>query len=122
MSLISLEAAALSPYAFVSRLWKKLPIDKHIPMMPVATRIFNPRCSESVKLVNLELIPGGRFLLTVNSKDFIQLWDLGYSLNTVISTKPLASIKVSGVIDLRTQPTLDGTGIRVLIYSSSPAM
>ncbi|KAH6905544.1 hypothetical protein BKA70DRAFT_1564956 [Coprinopsis sp. MPI-PUGE-AT-0042] len=88
---------------------------------PLQTRLFSPRPSRSeavLEIHGLELVPGGRYLITYTVLKGVYLWDLGY--NTMIAAKsiPLAHLPIP--FDFAWWPicpTEDRKGIQITFQS-----
>lgn len=80
----------------------------------------SPALYPSLQLGKFEiatLVPGGRFLFTATT-GLVQLWDLGFSPESMIRERPVVSMLVEGLWDewqLCLQPTSDGEGIVMLL-------
>ena len=65
-------------------------------------------------------MPGGRYILTISYKDtsyLIGLWDIGFSMDSVIPSHPVVSkrFKEHIVVILGLQPTTTGDGLLVML-------
>jgi len=117
MTLPQLEHAATSPMRFLTRLRRDLPTE---PIRPVCTRVLTKLPAES-EFEGTFLIPGGRFLITRSSRHLVELWDLGFTPDSVISSQPVASLQFTegNVLMLGVQPTGDGLGISMMVEVKS---
>ncbi|KAG6819982.1 hypothetical protein H0H93_006812 [Arthromyces matolae] len=82
MTSAEMEHAAISPYHFATLLEKRA-------VVPLATRLLHLRHRS---LVDIHLVPGGRFLLTLGRDMTIDLWDLGYNPGSLIRYLPIATL------------------------------
>jgi hypothetical protein len=106
MSLRQLEHIATSP----SRLLRQFQQDLSSNVIsPLATRILQARPPKGVAvstthewwgerdITSMHLMPGGRFLV-FSTREYLQLWDLGFNQDSIISPYPLASLPISGEV------------------------
>ncbi|KAG6819983.1 hypothetical protein H0H93_006813 [Arthromyces matolae] len=84
MSQAEIESAATSPCRFASLLKKG-------EVSPQATRLLQLRRNKPI--VDMHLVPGGRFLLTQHGDLTINLWDLGCTPASKIPSSPIASLQ-----------------------------
>lgn len=95
MSLLELEHAALSPHRFVKSIKATENAD---PVRPYQNRSVpchkraSPNFNEVHRAEIIGLIPGGRFLLTSDTRSGMCLWDLGYNANIPIKPFPIATL------------------------------
>ncbi|KAG6908058.1 hypothetical protein DXG01_006364 [Tephrocybe rancida] len=92
MTLSEIEHAALCPFRFGSLLTTKRPSS----IKPLATRLLD---NNDETVVDIHLIPGGRFLLTQTDELKVDLWDLGYSPASVIKHLPIASLEPETAVE-----------------------
>ncbi|EDR02542.1 uncharacterized protein LACBIDRAFT_309499 [Laccaria bicolor S238N-H82] len=93
MSNDDLEHAALSPRRLLAR------FQKAARVTPFLTRLFTPHLQGGDLGPNLilavDLVPGGRFLVTSNRKGELHLWDIGYNTGGHMKSLPVATLAAS---------------------------
>lgn len=130
MSLVQLEHCALAQLRFLRRLQTSLQsgdlddFAKHI--VPVArVRTVGRRLDPDVGAAPFKvgfLVPGGRFLFTLNAEDELSVWDLGFSADMDIQDRPIATVRIGG-LDwcLHALLTEDGQRLQVMTVSEDSA-
>jgi hypothetical protein len=63
------------------------------------------------------LVPGGRYILTMREFETIELWDIGFSVNSVIPSSPVTfeRFKECGVMVIDVRPIAAGDGLLVMV-------
>jgi hypothetical protein len=111
MKRFDLERATLTPFRFISRLWKELDRDK--PMAPVSARVILPIMgpiaghkwtADEMKFCKVTVVPGGRFILTARKCSLIELWDLGHSPETTVRHMGEAAVVFGNGLDIGSAP------------------
>ncbi|KAJ7597752.1 hypothetical protein C8J56DRAFT_1159592 [Mycena floridula] len=121
LSVQELEYLSTSEYRFTTRLRTQLTSEHDL--RPTCARLLNlfsenyHDCDVGI-FDDAYLIPGGRYLLTITTTSMLQLWDLGYTPNSIIPMVPSASLLVEKWVawkTIRTQPSNDGYGLDIIV-------
>jgi F-box domain len=115
MTIPQLQRAATSPGRFVAFLRREL----RPPKIRLPNKCIEPTSIRELpgKFENAFLVPGGRYILA-KARNFktIELWDIGFSANSVIPSSPVTFKrfkKYIAIIDL--QPIAAGDGLLVMV-------
>ena len=115
MTIPQLQRAATSPGRFVAFLRREL--------RPPKIRLPN-KCIEPTSIRELPgefdsafLVPGGRYILTMREFEIIELWNIGFSVNSVIPSSPVTfeRFKECIVVVIDLQPIAAGDGLLVMV-------
>src|ERR1700734_4074999 len=118
MSLSQLEHVVTSPARFLLRLRRNLPNGS---IKPLGTRILDVTSDPEVKVDEMRLVPGGRYLFTLSART-VKLWDIGFQADMPMKDVPVASIHSAAFqeyVDFSAmQPTVGGSGFRMVFQAS----
>jgi len=111
MTVLQLEHSATSPTRLLARIRRDLPTGS---IQPVCTRMLTKLPAASA-FHDTFLVPGGRFLFTRSPGNTIELWDLGFSPDSVIRLIASEHFENEHTFIVYLQPKGDGLGILVVV-------
>ncbi|KIM91317.1 hypothetical protein PILCRDRAFT_810578 [Piloderma croceum F 1598] len=111
MTVLQLEHSATSPTRLLARIRRDLPTGS---IQPMCTRMLTKLPATSA-FHDTILVPGGRFLFTRSPGNIIELWDLGFSPDSVIRLIASEFFQDKDIFIVYIQPKGDGLGILVIV-------